>query len=113
MKEGVLRCHPDLAGKLAQTDRMSNESTAEQRGAGLLELTTAEREKLSQLNTSYKKKFSFPFIICVRQNKKVAIFENIEARLSNDRITELNAALAEVKKICSLRITDIINKFEQ
>ena len=40
---GVLRAHPDLAGKLAAAKRLTAESTAEQASAGLDALTDDER----------------------------------------------------------------------
>lgn len=112
VKEGVLRCHPDLAGRLAQTQSLSRESTGEQQAAGLLDLSSEERVILGRMNEDYKFKFGFPFIICVRQNKKEAIFRGIEQRLNNSREEELATALEEVKKIGTLRINDIINKLE-
>ena len=41
---GVLRAHPDLAGKLAQAKRLTAESSSEQAAAGLDALTDKERE---------------------------------------------------------------------
>ncbi|HAL76904.1 MAG TPA: OHCU decarboxylase, partial [Rhodobacteraceae bacterium] len=63
---GVLRAHPDLAGKLAQADRLTAESTSEQASAGLDALTEAEHAELTQLNAAYMKKHGFRFIIAVR-----------------------------------------------
>jgi 2-oxo-4-hydroxy-4-carboxy-5-ureidoimidazoline decarboxylase len=110
VKEGVLRCHPDLAGRLAQTQALSAESTGEQQAAGLLHLNDEEKQILGRLNDAYKAKFGFPFIICVRQNKKEAIFRGIEQRLNNSREQELAAAVEEVKKIGTLRLNDILDK---
>jgi OHCU decarboxylase len=42
---GVLKAHPDLAGKLAQAKRLTAESTSEQASAGLDALTDAERAR--------------------------------------------------------------------
>ena len=41
---GVLRAHPDLAGKLAAAKRLTPESTHEQASAALDALTDAERD---------------------------------------------------------------------
>ena len=62
---------------------------------------------IDERNTNYKKKFGFPFVICVRENKKVVIMEQIEKRLHNDRETEVKTGIENVKKICHLRIQDI------
>src|SRR5262245_25480688 len=49
----VLTAHPDLAGKLAQAKRLTDESAKEQASAGLDALTDGERETFSKLNTAY------------------------------------------------------------
>jgi OHCU decarboxylase len=57
---GVLKAHPDLAGKLAQAGRLTAESTSEQASAGLDLLTDDERETFKDLNTAYVAKHGFP-----------------------------------------------------
>ncbi|KAL5011993.1 hypothetical protein ScPMuIL_010544 [Solemya velum] len=108
-KEAVLRLHPDLAGKLAISGRLTNESSREQTLSGMLALSETEKEMLERLNTSYKSKFKFPFVICVRENKKKAIFDGIRARLANTPEEETLVGLEEVKKICRLRLLDIVD----
>ncbi|XP_074646100.1 2-oxo-4-hydroxy-4-carboxy-5-ureidoimidazoline decarboxylase-like [Tubulanus polymorphus] len=107
-KEGVLRLHPDLAGKVAQSGLLSSESTDEQNAAGLHSLTEQERHILINHNGSYREKFGFPFVICAKQNKKNAILSGIEARVKNDKITEILTGIEEVKKICEIRLKNII-----
>ena len=101
---GVLRAHPDLAGKLAAAKRLTADSTAEQASAGLDALTDAEREAFTDLNTRYVEKFGFPFIIAVRDNSKASILEAFRQRLENDRATEFATACAQVERIAQLRI---------
>ena len=62
----------------------------------------------SYLCCRYKEKFGFPFVICARQNKKEAILQGIAARLNNDKTQEIETGVAEVKKICWLRLNNII-----
>ena len=69
---GVLRAHPDLAGKLAAAKRLTAESTEEQASAGLDALTDDEREKFTSLNEAYTQKHGFPFIIAVKDHTKIA-----------------------------------------
>ena len=57
----------------------------------------------------YKKRFGFPFVICARQNKKEAILKGITQRLSNDKTQEIDTGVTEVKKICSLRLYNIVS----
>lgn len=105
---GVLKAHPDLAGKLAQANRLTAESTAEQAGAGLDSLTDEERETFTQLNNAYVEKHGFPFIIAVRDNSKASIKEAFERRINNDRPTEFAEACKQVERIAELRLRDLL-----
>ncbi|MFT7596075.1 MAG: OHCU decarboxylase [Paracoccaceae bacterium] len=105
---GVLRAHPDLAGKLAQANRLTAESTSEQAGAGLDSLTDAEREMFTRLNGDYTAKHGFPFIIAVRDNTKASIQAAFERRLNNDTTTETAEACKQVERIAELRLRDML-----
>ena len=109
-KAAVLRCHPDLAGKLAQEGGLSPESTKEQRSAGMLALSYSEREELVRLNGAYVEKFTVPFVICARENKKEAIFVGIRRRLGNTVQEEVEAGVEEVVKIAWYRLTGIVTE---
>lgn len=105
---GVLRAHPDLAGKLAQAKRLTAESTAEQASAALDALTDAERARFGELNTAYVAKHGFPFIIAVRDNTKASILAAFETRIANDTETEFATACRQVERIAELRLKDIL-----
>lgn len=105
---GVLRAHPDLAGKLAQAKRLTTESTREQAGAGLDALTDEERARFTALNDSYQKKFGFPFIIAVKGKTKDQILETFETRIANDEETEFQTACKQVERIARLRLAEIL-----
>ena len=107
-RRGIIRCYPDLAGKLAQSSQLSEESTKEHKAAGLLELTDSERNELSSLNESYKKKYGFPFVICARENKKESIITGLKARLGSSLADEEQQALKEISKIAWYRLNDIV-----
>lgn len=105
----ILQSHPDLAGRLLNTNSLSVESANEQAAAGLDQLQPQQRLLLSDLNKQYRDKFGFPFVICVRQTNKIQkILEGIGARLPNDKQTEIVLGINEVKKICDIRIGDIV-----
>jgi len=106
-KEGILRLHPDLAGKLADVGNLTGESAAEQKAAGLDLMTLEEKATLKEANARYREKFGFPFVICARQNKKDAILNGIVHRLNNTADRELSTGIEEVKKICLLRLQNI------
>ncbi|MBI1417530.1 MAG: allantoinase PuuE [Limimaricola sp.] len=105
---GVLRAHPDLAGKLAAARRLTAESTAEQAAAGLDALTDAERAQFTALNTAYVEKHGFPFIIAVRDHDKAGILAAFEARLAQDTETEFATACAQVERIALLRLKALL-----
>lgn len=106
-KEGILRCHPDLAGRELTSGMLTMESQEEQRQAGLTSLSSQERERLTLLNTQYKQKFGFPFVICAKMSDKDKIVTELTVRLQNDPSEELLKGIEEVKKICHLRIQEI------
>ncbi|MET0575170.1 MAG: allantoinase PuuE [Mesorhizobium sp.] len=105
---GVLTAHPDLAGKLAQARRLTEESTKEQASAGLDALTDNERELFSKLNAAYVTTFGFPFIIAVKGKSKDEILAAFESRIGNDRRTEFDTACRQVERIALLRLQDIL-----
>ena len=102
----VLAAHPDLAGKLAQAKRLTNESAAEQASAGLDALTDEERATFTKLNDAYTSKFGFPFIIAVRDNTKASIMEAFRRRIDNDRDAEFAEACRQVERIAALRLQE-------
>ncbi|XP_069748624.1 2-oxo-4-hydroxy-4-carboxy-5-ureidoimidazoline decarboxylase [Narcine bancroftii] len=109
-QEGILRCHIDLAGRDLLKGTLSSESQAEQNQAGLTDLTLDQRSQIRELNASYKNKFHFPFVICARMNNKDTIFRQISIRIHNSPEHELKIGIAEVKKICHLRLLDIFKQ---
>lgn len=107
-KERLICAHPDLVGKAARAGTLSPESTQEQASAGLDRLSDVEIRLFRDLNERYLAKFGFPFVICVRENKKEAILAGMESRLENNRAYEIGTALQEIGKIARLRITDLV-----
>ncbi|MGB0855351.1 MAG: 2-oxo-4-hydroxy-4-carboxy-5-ureidoimidazoline decarboxylase, partial [Pikeienuella sp.] len=105
---GVLTAHPDLAGKLAQANALTAESTAEQAAAGLDYLTEEEKATFTNLNTEYVEKHGFPFIIAVRDHDKASILAAFHRRINNDRDTEFAEACKQVERIADFRLMDIL-----
>ena len=98
----LIHAHPELARKVQLTDA----SAAEQASAGLDRLTPVEFERFHALNTAYRERFGFPFIICVRLTDKAGILAAMERRLANDRETEIAAALDQIGEIVRLRLAE-------
>ncbi|MEL6168706.1 MAG: allantoinase PuuE [Pseudomonadota bacterium] len=103
---GVLRAHPDLAGKLTAAKRLTAASEAEQASAGLDALTDAERSRFTDLNTAYTERFGFPFIIAVRDHTKAQILDAFARRLTQDQATEFAEACSQVERIAALRLCE-------
>jgi OHCU decarboxylase len=104
----VIKAHPDLAGRLAAAKRLTPESAREQASAGLDALTEAQLARFTELNAAYTSRFGFPFILAVKGRTKEEILRNFDARIGNDRQTELETACAQVEEIARLRLRDML-----
>lgn len=108
----LIRAHPDLVGRAALAGTLTPQSTGEQAAAGLDRLTPDEIATFTRLNASYRDRFGFPFVICVRENKKESILAGFDARLTNSREQEVATALGEIAKIANLRLRDVASTDE-
>jgi len=104
----VLRAHPDLAGKLAISGDLTEESKSEQAGAGLDRLSVDEHARFTELNTRYMRDFGFPFIIAVKGHDKASILAAFETRVGNDPETEFETACAQVERIAGFRVAALL-----
>jgi 2-oxo-4-hydroxy-4-carboxy-5-ureidoimidazoline decarboxylase len=102
----LLQAHPDLAGRAAIAGALSTDSTREQAGAGLDSLTEDEMRRFTDLNTRYRQRFAFPFILAVRGATKDQILASFAERIENDPDAERANALAQVGRIIRFRIED-------
>ncbi|MBB4291048.1 OHCU decarboxylase [Rhizobium leguminosarum] len=109
---GVLNAHPDLAGRLAISGELTEDSRKEQSGAGLDRLSPAEHARFTELNSAYVEKFGFPFIIAVKGLGKGDILSAFETRIGNGRDEEFATATAQVEKIALLRLTSMLPEAE-
>ena len=100
----LIAAHPDLAGKAARQGSLSADSQQEQTSSGLDRLSDEEFESFHRLNTEYRNKFGFPFIICVRRHSKDSILQQFANRLQHGRDAEIAAALSEIFRIAALRL---------
>jgi len=107
-KLGLIRAHPDLAGRLAAGDALTVSSTAEQASAGLDQCSPEELARFQALNEAYKAKFGFPFVMAVKGRGRREILAAFERRLANDESAEFDAALAEIAEIARLRLTGLV-----
>jgi OHCU decarboxylase len=108
-KRALINAHPDLAGKLALSKKLTAESTGEQASAGLDQLTSDELARFTALNNSYRARFGFPFILAVKGMSKADILAAFERRLKQEPDVEFASALAEINQIAALRLKDILS----
>lgn len=104
----LIQAHPDLVGRAALAGILTPESANEQASVGLDRLSQQEIATITQLNQTYRDRFCFPFVICVRENKKETILAGFAARLPHSRSREIETALDEIAKICWYRLRDIV-----
>jgi 2-oxo-4-hydroxy-4-carboxy-5-ureidoimidazoline decarboxylase len=103
-KLSLLNAHPDLAGKAARAGTLTVDSKAEQQRTGLDRLSESEFNEFQRLNETYRKKFGFPFIICVRRHTKDSVLRQFELRANNSIPVERETAVQEVIRIAALRL---------
>ena len=108
---GLIRAHPELAGKAMVAKSLTAESTHEQSKAGLTQCTPEEFERIQQLNAAYNERFGFPFILAVRGPRgkglpKQEIIDTFARRLDNHPEFELAEALRNIHRIAEIRLGD-------
>jgi allantoate deiminase/N-carbamoyl-L-amino-acid hydrolase len=110
---GLIRAHPELAGKAAIAGELTAESTGEQAKAGLNLCTPEEFATLQKLNGDYNAKFGFPFILAVKGATgkgltRQQIITTFTRRLRNQPEDELREALRQIGRIAEMRINDLL-----
>jgi N-carbamoyl-L-amino-acid hydrolase len=110
---GLIRAHPELAGKAAIAGNLTKESTGEQAKAGLNNCSPEEFATLQRLNADYNAKFGFPFILAVKgaDGKGLGRRDIITAfgrRLKNRREDEIAENLRQIGRIAELRLNDLL-----
>lgn len=101
---GLIRAHPDLAGKAQIAGELTADSTTEQARAGLDQCSADEYARFQSLNRAYHDRFGFPFVMAVRDSSREEILAAFERRLNNAADVEFETALAEIHKIARLRL---------
>ncbi len=108
---GLIRAHPELAGKAMVSQTLTAESTNEQTQAGLTDCTPEEFARIQQLNADYNAKFGWPFILAVRGPRgvglnKTQIIEAFARRLHGHPDFELAECLRNIHRIVEIRLND-------
>ena len=110
---GLIRAHPELAGKAAIAGELTAESTMEQSRSGLNLCSAEEFATLHQLNADYNVRFGFPFILAVKGPTgqgltREAIIATFSRRLKNQRADEMAESLRQIHRIAELRLNDLL-----
>ena len=108
---GLIRAHPELAGKAMVSQTLTAESTHEQNKAGLTHCTPEELTQIQKLNADYNTKFGWPFILAVRGPRGVGlskqqIIQAFERRLHGHPDFELQECLRNIHRIVEIRLND-------
>jgi len=108
---GLIRAHPELAGKAMVAQSLTAESTNEQNTAGLTACTPEEFARIQQLNADYNARFGFPFILAVRGPRgtgltKAEIIDTFARRSFNHPNYERAEALRNIHRIAEIRLND-------
>jgi OHCU decarboxylase len=107
-QSALILAHPDLAGRLARAGALAPASATEQAGLGLDRLSDAEFDRFDHLNTAYRTRFGFPFIIAVKRHTRASVLAAFETRLTHDHATERATALREIDLIARLRLDALL-----
>ncbi len=110
---GLIRAHPELAGKAALAGELTRESTSEQARAGLDCCSAEEYARLQQLNRDYNAKFGFPFILAVKGPdgqglSRPQIIAAFTRRLQASVASEMAECLYQIGRIAELRLNDLL-----
>ena len=108
---GLIRAHPELAGKAMVAKSLTAESTNEQNKAGLTACTPEEFATIQKLNADYNARFGYPFILAVRGPRglglpKQEIIDTFARRLNNHPDFERAEALRNIHRIAEIRLND-------
>lgn len=104
----LIRAHPDLAGRAALRGELTAESNKEQASAGLDQCSPAELARFTELNTVYKQRFAFPFIMAIKNATRAQILQGFEQRIQHRPAEEFATALVEINRIARLRLLDLV-----
>ena len=108
---GLIRAHPELAGKAMVARALTAESTDEQTRSGLTHCSAEEFARLQQLNAAYNARFGWPFILAVRGPRgegltRGEIIATFARRLAGHPDFEFAECLRHIHRIAEIRLAD-------
>ncbi|WKK16390.1 2-oxo-4-hydroxy-4-carboxy-5-ureidoimidazoline decarboxylase [Achromobacter insolitus] len=105
----LLHAHPEL-GAMAGTS-LDPDSAREQDLAGLALGSPTELTRLQELNTAYKSRFGFPFVLAVRGPRgagmtRQQVIDEFMRRKDNPSDLEFDEAMQQLHRIAEIRLRD-------
>jgi 2-oxo-4-hydroxy-4-carboxy-5-ureidoimidazoline decarboxylase len=101
--------HPQIGDVNTLRARYANiKALAGDEQGAVSEASDAVLEALSQANQAYLDKFGFIFIVCATGKSAAQMLALLQARLPNDRHSELSNAAQEQQKIFHLRLEKLL-----
>ena len=102
----LIAAHPELAGKEAGADALTDDSAGEQGRLGFNRLPTAEHAALADINAAYRARFGFPCIVALcRHSARETVLADMRQRLTADPKAEQATAIDEIGHITFARLT--------
>ena len=102
--------HPMIGEEKAaptQRARAAEWSAGEQ--SGMNSADELLKQDIATANHAYFERFGFIFIVCATGNSAEEMLELCQARLGNDRETEIGIAAAEQEKITEIRLKKLLS----
>ena len=106
----LLKNHPELAAKGSRENSLTEASQHEQKSAGLTNCSQEEADEFENLNSRYKSKFGFPFILAVKTLQTPEILSIFRERIDNYKEEEFNECLLQVHQIALLRLKQVFEE---
>jgi 2-oxo-4-hydroxy-4-carboxy-5-ureidoimidazoline decarboxylase len=76
-------------------------------------LSDAEFKAFDMVNSLYRTKFGFPYIVCARRHTKDSILRDFEGRLPNDTVAEVQNSINEICRIAALRVAELVRSHDR
>ncbi|NND92231.1 MAG: 2-oxo-4-hydroxy-4-carboxy-5-ureidoimidazoline decarboxylase, partial [Granulosicoccus sp.] len=107
-KLALINAHAELCGTPASGARLSGESARERSDSGLDHCAQHDVLRLRELNSTYRDKFGFPFVLCLREHNIEGVLRQLEQRLDNEPDVEFDTALQEILRIARWRLEALV-----
>ena len=105
---GLVRAHPELAGREAKQGELTAHSSSEQERLGFTSLSREEILRVGEINRRYREKFGFPCIVALRLHaNRAEVIAEMQRRLGNNAETELANALEQIGHITRGRLAKL------